>query len=63
MGSGKIIKCMEGECLHGLMEGNMKGNTLKTKNKEWEHFIGLMEGNMWGSGKMENNMGKEHLLH
>lgn len=59
--NGKIIKCMEEVCLHGLMEENMKENMWKIKNKVKEHFIGLMVENILDSGLMANSMAEEHL--
>ena len=41
------------------MEGDIKVNTFKIKNKVMVYFRGRMEENMKGNGEKGNRMGKE----
>ena len=48
--NGRIIKCMDMVYLHGQMEEDMKGLTLKIRNKGKVSSIGQMEGGMKENG-------------
>ena len=57
--SGRTIKCMAKECLHGQMIKCMMESLLKTLKRDLENLSGQMEKYIKGLGKMGNNMGKE----
>jgi hypothetical protein len=54
--SGKIIRWMEKEFLHGLMEEDMKDNTRTTKSRALEFFILGMAEFTKDNGKMVDSM-------
>lgn len=57
-GTGKLIICMGKEFILGKMGGNMKVNTLMTRNKDTVSIYGLMVENTWVNGRMVNSMVK-----
>lgn len=50
------------EYIHGLMEGNIKGNIKTTKSMEWGHIRGQTVVSMWESGRMIKDMGEGNIL-
>ena len=46
----KTIKCTEKVYLNGLMEGDMKVNTLKIRNKDMDSLNGQMAVNIMANG-------------
>lgn len=53
---GKKTKCMEKDCLPGLMGDRTMESMSGIKKKDTENSSGRMEEAIRGSGKMENNM-------
>jgi hypothetical protein len=53
---GKTIKCMGLEFSHGKMGGDMRVNTLKTRNKARAASTGLMGDAMMALGSTANSM-------
>lgn len=49
------------ERILGVMEENMKVNTIWTRNMVTVYITGLMEGDMKATGKMESSMEKENI--
>lgn len=60
--SGRKIKCMAQEYLHGRMANDMKENLSMTKGKEEVTSLGQMVDNISENGKQESSMAKEHIL-
>ena len=56
LGIGKIVKCMVGESIHGVMEENTKVTIEMILNMGLEPIGGLMVGSMKEIGKRENSM-------
>ena len=54
-GSGKIIKCMEREFIHGKTAGSMKENIVLIRSMGMEFISGPTAEGMRGTGKMGND--------
>lgn len=59
---GRIIICMERDVTHGKTVGNMKENTLTTKNMDMVYIPGQMVVNTMETGKMESNMERANIF-
>lgn len=60
--TGLKTTCMGKGYIHGVMAGDTRAITTKTKNMDSESTNGWMEGSMRACGWMGNNMAKESIF-